>query len=826
MRHLVFETRREDLKSRIPGLFAYILFNEDGTTTLHPASDSFDGCYGKVIENINLPCGVNLCTYVSIPDEIAPTVYQWNENNAFEPDIVIEDQYNIVESKYVRQVKNRFYQETEYDEGVDYEYVEDLPEDAYKDDPLYIEVPKKDKVGEYILDCYGNYIYDYYQKVTIYNYFMKDCMLKEGGTYTYRTLITLYYKYKDILGTDHPFIMFMDKGIGKEYTDKHRLGLDNEEEYPAVPDFIYLGQVRQILTAYRYYQKLNNYYITHYLNMGQENNSLKRKSNEYKLMGGDKFTQYLEKLVEKSDRIAAEYFCHSNNRAFDLTVDYSIPLFQSHNDLGYLSCYVNEFVPGNQYYHGELVTYNGRTYICILNRYVEGGNNYEYVRCNDKFYRLTNNAYVLFDVGYPNLADIEQMSGTEGIYDHRYMDYDYVSIGGLYYKWNGAIYDVINVTEYTTGIWDDNLEANGFDTQHLVLLSEYANGENKWYSQDNTYGNMFKIFVDVQSIPVEFVHKYIRKNGIFYIWDEEQNCYIPDESFCERYTISGIADSQLTSLRVYENYVDGTNVYEEPNDGEDWLFYYKIGNTAAVRVLTDEHNNIKRTTDIPLSAGDYAMDLMAYGTYLMDITCDTVNKKLTFTYVVNGHFKAKVAQDSPFVDEDGNTIYHYEDFEFDSEDTHGVVYTETYGYDDPDIDTLYFNHTMVDSVMVSDFDLYVSGRTDLIENYMVKYGYKKFVFKTSPLVATASYFNNDFEYNFISGHYTETIENSLDYVYSPLFKKDYFVGYSYEPTVESDVQISRGNAGAFEQHIKLSEVKTFENLRNFSNQGFFTMTEA
>lgn len=826
MRYLGFETRREDLVSRIPALFAYIVFNEDGTTTLHQGSDSFNGCYGQVIENINLPCGVNLCTYVSIPEEIAPSIYQWNDSNTFEDDVVVENQYGIVESKYIRQVKERFYQEIEFNDTVRFEYMEDLPDEVTKEDPLYIEVPRKDKTGEYILDCYGNYIYDYYQKTMAYNYFVKDCMLKEGETYTYRTLISLYYQYKDILGANHPFIAFMDRGIGKVYTDKHRLGLDDEEKYPAVPDFVYLGQIKQLLTTYRYYQKLTKYYIAHYVNLGYENATLERKSKEYELMGGDKFTKYLEKLSQKADNISAEYLCYSNNRAFDLTVEYSIPIFQSQNDLGYLSCYMNIFTPGTRYYHGELVTYNSRTYICILNRYVEGGNNYEYVRCNDKFYYLDGDRYAEFTVGHPSLADIVLMSSVEGIYDHRYLDYDYISIGDKYYKWNGAIYDTINVVEYTTGEWDERLEVNEFDTQHFVLLSDYANGEKKWYSQDNTYGNMFKIFVDVDSIPADFVHKYIRKNDIFYIWDEEQQCYVPDENFCERYEIDGIADSQLKSLRQYEAYVDGSNNYSEPSDGEDWLFYYKIGNTAAVRVLTDEFNNIRRTTDIPLSAGDYAMDLMAYGTYLIDIKCDAVNKKLTFTYVVSGHFKAKVAQGSPFLDEDGNTIYHYEDFEYDSSDTHGVVYTETYGYTDSDIDDLYFNSTMVNGVLVSDFDLYVRGRSDLIENYMVKYGYKQFVFETHGLVATDSYNDNEITYGYISGAYTETVENNLDYLYSPLYKNDYFVGYSYEPTVESDVQISRGNAGAFERHIKLSEVKTFEDLSNVANQGFFTMSES
>ena len=51
---------REELKSRIPGLFAYIEENDAGEFKLHKATDSLQGCWGKIIENIKLPNGINL----------------------------------------------------------------------------------------------------------------------------------------------------------------------------------------------------------------------------------------------------------------------------------------------------------------------------------------------------------------------------------------------------------------------------------------------------------------------------------------------------------------------------------------------------------------------------------------------------------------------------------------------------------------------------------------------------------------------------------------------------------------------------------------------
>lgn len=43
----------EELKSRIPGLFPYLEFDEFGRAVIHKATDSVDGCYGKIVPNFN-----------------------------------------------------------------------------------------------------------------------------------------------------------------------------------------------------------------------------------------------------------------------------------------------------------------------------------------------------------------------------------------------------------------------------------------------------------------------------------------------------------------------------------------------------------------------------------------------------------------------------------------------------------------------------------------------------------------------------------------------------------------------------------------------------
>lgn len=793
MKQYRFENCIETMISRLPSMFAYLEFNEDWTTTLHPATDSFNGDYGKVVENLALPCDVNLCTYIPISEDERPDPYLWNSRNTFPIGENIDDEYTINSSEYIRRIEGYDYREVPYSEYVDYEYVHEMPE-ATEDSPEHIAVPERDKEGNIIENCDHMPVYSYYDKGTQYTYYKKKCLLTEGETYTYRTLIDYYYRYKDTLPADNTFIVFMERGIGKVKVDKRSLHFENERDYPKVPDFIYLGEIKQYIEKYNKYKRICDFYQSHYLNFDKSDEKLEAKCNEYKAMGGDKFLVYLQKLNETANDIAAEYMCYSKNRGFDLGISLNVPLSQTKNDLGYLSTYINEFIPGEKYYHGDLLTYEGRTYICILNRFVVDGNNYDYVKCNTTYYKL-------YDDGYVEIPFSLIPSGC-------------------------------TVTEYCTGAWNDNLELNIFDSQHFVLLSEYIENtstalgipekksfsdSDMWYSQDNMAGSRFKIYLTVPHIPQTFIYENIRKGDNFYVWSNQYNMYIPDNTNATTYIVKGKADSVLKSLRSYKDFIDGSEILDEPDEDEDWLFYYKIGQCSSdYNILWDEHGNIKRFEDAEdIVPGQYDNNLFAYGTILTGIDYDYDAKTLTFTYVVNAHFKAILHELTE--DDDGNRIYKYETFEYDENDTHGVTYVETYHYSDQYIDELIEN---------GDFQAFVENRMEDIENYMVKYGYKRFAFSVLNYTANALVRDIDYEYPYVSSDFTEVVENNLDYIYQPLFKKDYFTGYAYEPTVENGVNVRRGNGSCFERHIRLSEVKTLNDMAELQNSSFFNMLEA
>ena len=60
MKTIEYKVSYEKMISRLPGLFAYLESDEFGNMSLHKATDSLDGCWGKIIENISLPSGVSL----------------------------------------------------------------------------------------------------------------------------------------------------------------------------------------------------------------------------------------------------------------------------------------------------------------------------------------------------------------------------------------------------------------------------------------------------------------------------------------------------------------------------------------------------------------------------------------------------------------------------------------------------------------------------------------------------------------------------------------------------------------------------------------------
>ena len=60
MKTIEYKVSFEKMISRLPALFAYLESDDYGVVSLHKATDSLSGCWGKVVENINLPVNLSV----------------------------------------------------------------------------------------------------------------------------------------------------------------------------------------------------------------------------------------------------------------------------------------------------------------------------------------------------------------------------------------------------------------------------------------------------------------------------------------------------------------------------------------------------------------------------------------------------------------------------------------------------------------------------------------------------------------------------------------------------------------------------------------------
>lgn len=368
-----------------------------------------------------------------------------------------------------------------------------------------------------------------------------------------------------------------------------------------------------------------------------------------------------------------------------------------------------------------------------------------------------------------------------------------------YYRWKAQTAKTIAAQYYT--YYSDNFNLDF----HINIVSN---------ENDQGILNTFTVF---------FSPKKPYKSGEYVIYNDRTYICINDhtgvwndndfEPLTESYnvsdrTLTGTSDSKLQGFRNNENYLDEGGDILTPSANTDWLWYYMIGDVGYSETITDEFNNIVVDGN-RCPVGDDETHLMAYGDVITGITRDTIERTLTFTYVIGAHLKAKYLYND--VDDDGNNHYFYGDFEYDANDDHGVLYTETYTYeiggdidlmDDPEFEAYvtYGERYVTDTYKKCEFDT------------MIKTVFSQMIVNGVPV-----------DYNYITSDFSTQITTEKDSLVSPTLKFDYLNGIAYKPDVKNDVQVSRGNAAAWERHIKLSELKTFEDLETYANGGFFNL---
>ena len=800
-----FEVGIEEFISRIPALFAYIEWNGDGVVETHVATDSPDGCYGKIVENICVPSNVRLINYMETDENEIPDSYIWTSSNTI---LLAENEKQVFStnaSLYLRKVL--WYAYETYDEVISGAVpLDELPSFVTDDSPEYVKIVKKGLDNEPIACPGEESSYTYYVKTGVYAYYMRKDIITPCTTYSYRSLISNYYKYKDIVGENNSFIKFMNNGIGLVKVDRKLLNLTDEEKYCELPDFIYLSQVRKILSEYEYYQKTSKYYKDYYLANGKSNETLFEKSQKYIKMGGDNMTNWLKQILQKSYDVANEYKCHSDNKDFSVSFNLNLMLSEHTNVFGLNDVYINEFVPGHRYYDGDLLTYNEKTYVCLLDRVdtENPDNNYEYIlKTKNSNGTIIKGLFLLSNGEYHLISEdnVEHIPDSDNPPQTVFIK-DYVFYQQQYYKWAANKYEPIDVISYCTGKWDEISGTYVFDNQHFVLLSE-VDGYNQWYDEVNSEGDEYRFYENMTYVPSVHDYDYIKtKEGDIFEWDEEQSKYIPitpDASDTYFYKVKENTNSKLPQLRAFKNYVNSFGSVEEPDLNEDWLYYYKKNSVSGLVVETDEVGNIIKDGK---EIGTICYSLHAYGNIITDIRYNSEDNTITFDYAMGGHLLAEKAGTD--TDVDGNTIFYYKNFTYDENSVDGIKFSETYYCSDKTIANL-----------GEDFEGYVNGNVRI----MAKYEYEKFPFQTVS-VPTPDGIRD------VKGVGVVEMPSYNDLLHSKTVPVDWMTGLYFQPKLKNNLSIDRGNGASFERHVRLGEIHSMEELESYHNGGFYSIFES
>lgn len=259
-----------------------------------------------------------------------------------------------------------------------------------------------------------------------------------------------------------------------------------------------------------------------------------------------------------------------------------------------------------------------------------------------------------------------------------------------------------------------------------------------------------------------------------------------------------ITDSKLQSLRRFKTYLNMYDTEEMPSEGEDWLYFYRKGYITNISILTDELGNIQKEGD----------NLYAYGDAITDITRDTENNTITFEYIIGAQLTATESRRE--TDDMGNEFVYYGEFSINTDSDKGVRYKDVYTYtEESGIGEM------------ENFDDYITNEDAVgLEKYpFLIYSNSKVVKDTIDFQSTAKIV----PITELSTTYTHQAE---DYEFNPLTRQDALVGITFQPKINADIHIDRGNNSAYERHLKLGEIKTMEDLENFQNNGFFNIQKS
>lgn len=649
--------------------------------------------------------------------------------------------------------------------------------------------------------------------------------------HSYRTIIGIYHKYKVVkdiinnkyfneyfkdyktnedkkiiyekLQTIKQFLDFVDKGIGcytvKELVDEYnatatednKIEFNYDETYQ-IPSIIYIATAADLLNEMKLLKSSCDLFNKMNEEDKKEYNEFCCQCQKFNLMGGDNMITLLEYCLQKAQTIAEYYNKLTNGK---ICYNINTPLYHTMSEMGIYQQYYNVWDSTKGYKKGEIVIYDNESYICIG----------------------TNNNNVITD------TDENGQTIYYGIYNQ---------------------YDIIEFPQQAFTKIKDLSENNSYNGQ--ISLKNVLGGQSFDIKDEN--GNRLKEYTITAKTSSRLSGlrrlKSFTENNI-----EVRPCSNEDWLF---YYQKGVVSNKKITDKL-ANLV-------------------KIDNSDNI-ISNEKYFNTSNDDDAKLA---FQNNFYIYGDCIDEITCGEDKEEdkyyITFKYTINAHLRPTAFTREN--DEAGNELLYYRNLEKDEDSIngkyHGISYIEQYYVtSDNSEGSLYQliqgnEYFLIPSgtiILVNDGQSYTIDdfvQNDKVEEnnaiggfYKVYYTFEDYVNKRTvtlihpsnstvtcevAISETKKYgFNTSSKFksydvdtttgktriNDVVSEYNVTIENKVDYEYNNLYKEDYLMGIHYQPYVEENVYIDRGNADAYESYLKLMEVKTMQDLENYQNGGFF-----
>ena len=672
----------------------------------------------------------------------------------------------------------------------------------------YIELDDKGnsvlhKATDSPMGCYGKVIENVKYKEKVYNY---------------KELLNRYYN-NDI---SNDLKDFVEKGIGKENVIFDTL---DRKKHDLVPDFVYLALVKPLYGEMLKLRDKVNFYKNHLDNRNKIDNeteeSLDCVCQLYERHGGDGYLKFLGGLFSKVEDVSNEYFNYANEAINDknrLCLNYAVNLFSTDKDMGLVTP-MESLVKKPK--DKDIVKY-------IIGRGLDGKTNskltslrrYEgYLNEFDILETPPIGADWLYYYRVGAVRNISTINDENGNIRCEVTELKNISKGDII----SDLYAFGDVIESITPIEKDNcIKIIYWTDVHLKAtvnkVTKDDDGNYKvYYTNFEPDYPPIDDFFDENGNPTE-------KKIASFIWNDEK-----EQEECQNMTEIKLCDqndtNNLHGIRYEEIY------YFSPNEDEDNISYLlKDKVTISYSVVGDK---------VTINGKEYTV---IDGKVAIDYSVE--NGKVTV-----GGAEYTIEDDKVTIDEieytveNGKVVIKYDVVDGKVTIDYVVVGDKVTigGVEYPVVDgKVTIKDVEYPIIKNKDFYKYVNGDYDdkqanaIDAKKIKKYEKYEFSVNNNTLSYTQRVNNTDLELSCVIADY-ETIcireevnEDNSDKNNGvingvTISRLPFYESISYTPTEKIDVFIDRGSTSVFDRHIRLSEVKTLNDMLEYSNGSYFIM---